>query len=247
MDIEFERVKRSQVVATHPGLSGAVAGDRSRYRWLEDLVFPAQVLSVTGLGKCARYRWHLNRAVVSKSKPDANGQWMMLRGSLAHAGIEAYADHPGAEVHLWHRLNSRYVLAGTADFIEADTNGVRVADYKTSRSLPDMPKRAHVWQVRAYAFLLRANGCELPMTGEIVYLTDESACAYRFDLVPFTLAEIAGFVGAAERDEEPPAEPVEPWECSRCPVTSCPRHGRRPEPAPRQSAVEGMDFGLGNL
>ena len=243
--MKFDRVDRSSILAFHPGMAAIHAGERPHYDWLEALVSPARIVSVTQLTRCARYRWYLNRTPGTNTEPDAAAKFRMMLGSMAHAGIDAASDYPGLERTFWAPLTKQWVVAGTADMIKVQADRATIFDLKTTRTIPKEPYASAIMQVRLYAWLLRQHGCQLPIDGLIAYLSraGDGFRGYRFEIEPYTTDEVRELVAVAEREEPPDAEPVSSWECAKCPFSQCPRHGVRPEPArPVQNEVD--EFGL---
>ena len=227
-DVKAEKLGRSDLIDLHPGLRAAMSEDREQYRWLEAKVAPARIVSVTQLLRCGRYRWHMQRDSYPDAGPDRAARWRMARGTILHSGLDALARHPGSERLLWHRLSPQMVVAGTPDLVLTEGAKVCVLDVKTSRTLPaDGPYPGHVMQVRLYAWLLAVNGCrDRAMEGVIAYLSNADGLrGWRFDMTPYSTAEVKDLIALAERDAEPPAEPVSVWECRSCPVASCPKQG----------------------
>ena len=245
--VKFTRVDRSSLLAFHPGMAAIHAGERPHRNWLDGLVSPAKVMSVTKLTRCARYRWYLNQFPETNTEPDDAALFRMFMGSMAHAGIDSASDDPGLEFSMWHSLSPQWVVAGTADLVKIEADRATIFDFKTTRTIPKEPYASAIMQVRLYAWLLRQHGCQLPIDGLIAYLSraGDGFRGYRFELEPYTTDEVRELVAVAEREEPPDAEPVSSWECGRCPFSQCPRHGVRPEPArPVQDDADPDPFGL---
>ena len=98
-------------------------------------------------------------------KDDAAARFRMMRGTLLHEGLAHFTSDFGSERLLWHRLNYDLVLSGTPDLVLPEEGKITIFDLKTTRTTPDAVKESHVMQLELYAFLLRANGCTLPIEG----------------------------------------------------------------------------------
>ena len=132
----------------------------------------------------------------------------------------------GAEQRLWAAVETiyeKFVIAGKPDIVQVENGHAIITDLKTSRRLPSgKPHESHWNQLKMYGWLLRENGCDLPMVGQVYYMSDSDGFrGFADELHPYSVADILWMIYMFTREEMPDANPRGAWECRACPYVEC--------------------------